>query len=758
VATDHLLQSAVQEMPTASSRCATVGLEKFYPQAAQERAELFQEQEIGSLAYYLRILLRAKWVLLLIVALGLLSSFAVTSMLTPVYRSSAILEIESRNEDFLNIKNVSPTLSPARQSPEFNIRTQVVLLQSRPVLDRALEHANIQARLLAPPQPRFKMLPAQKMPAAKQPREAALAILAEGLDVRNESGTRIVEVSFRAPDSRLSADVANALVNAFIEVSIERRWQESQSIGKWLNLQLDDARKNMQSSEEALLRYGSDMNVMSLSENGNPVEERLKNLQLEISKVQAERVVKQIQHELARNAPAESLPEILDDAMLKEYQTQLVNLQRQLAELSATLTREHPRVVKVEAQMATFQSALQKREEAILERIRNDFESIQRRENMLVAEYNSQLKILSGQSDQTSHYLSLKREVDSSRQLYDALFQRVKEAGLAELLRASDISVVESAVAPAAPYRPSMPLNLAFGGLMGLCCGIALAIGRSLGNRRIEEPGDIQGLIKMRELGVIPTIELMPAREPRWRKWMPYGSPEPLFFANEKKVELTTLQENPSPISDSYNSILVSLLLAQKNNPSIQIFAITSSIPGEGKTTLTCNLAIGLARIHKRVLLIDGDMRRPRLHEIFKTDNSKGIVCLLTGGEDSAMVSTDIPGLFLVPCEKSANVQLLFSPKFSDLLRRFRAEFDIILIDCPPLLKMPDARLISRLVDSAILVVAQHTLWDAVLLSINCLMEDGINLLGTVLNNWKPTKSAMTGYYGYTVAPKREAQ
>jgi capsular exopolysaccharide synthesis family protein len=178
------------------------------------------------------------------------------------------------------------------------------------------------------------------------------------------------------------------------------------------------------------------------------------------------------------------------------------------------------------------------------------------------------------------------------------------------------------------------------------------------------------------------------------------------------------------------------------------VIALSSANPGEGKTSVISNLAIALARINRRVVLIDGDMRQPRLHEIFKVDNRVGLSDILAGNPLAAIPATKIPNLFLLPSGRGGDEKLLFTPHFRQLLQRLRAEFDMVLIDTPPLLGISDARLISHLADAVILVVAQHTDRDAVRLAQQRLAEDGSFLLGTILNNWNPkTSSNRYGYY-----------
>ena len=700
---------------------------------------------------YWEIMWSRKWLFFCMTLLGIIVAIGITSLTEPRYQAVAILELQNFNEDFLNIKDVSPTSSNTFQSPEFNIRTQATVLKSRPVLEKALDKMDIQDRILREKPSKFKPLLLalsyfRKSSKGSSARERALAALSEGLDVRNDPGTRIIKIIFDSADSRLAADVSNSLATSYVELNMEKRWQSSKSISLWLGRQLEDARKDLRSSEEALQSFAAEKKMTILSETNNPAEEGLRQLQSEISKAQADRIAKQSQYELANRAPEESLPEVLDDPTLREYQVQLTALRQQMAELSTVLTSENPRIAKIEAQVTSLASALQRKKESIISRIQNDYKSADRRENLLVGEYNAQLMILSKQSKSLSHYLSLKREVDSNRQLYDSLFQRVKEAEMASLLRASDINITENAFPPNAPYTPSRLLNIALGTLLGLCMGAWLAVRQAHAEIKTIQPENLSGLLGTKELGIIPSVE-DESTHSRWslRRASSYSS----LSLTASPIEMIAWQKGLSPAADSYRFVLTSILMAQKNGAQLKTFSITSSIPGEGKTTVTCNLAISLAKIKNKVLLIDGDMRRPRLHSVFSIDNRVSLCDFLKEESPSKIPETKVPGLFLIPSNTNGDLQLLFSPKFQQLIRRFRDEFEMILIDCPPLLQMPDARLISRHVDAAILVIAQHTPQAAVEVATHRLMEDGTNLLGTIFNNWKFNNLRAGGYYGY---------
>jgi capsular exopolysaccharide synthesis family protein len=223
------------------------------------------------------------------------------------------------------------------------------------------------------------------------------------------------------------------------------------------------------------------------------------------------------------------------------------------------------------------------------------------------------------------------------------------------------------------------------------------------------------------------------------------------------RVELVTLQRRPSMAAEAFRTVLTSILFSGENGSRPRILAITSPGPGEGKTTVTSNLAVALAEIGRKVLLIDADLRRPRIQSIFRIESDTGLTDLLRlpamekEKVDAAVVQTAVPNLFALPSgpSTSAAASLLFSPRLAEMLARFKEEYDTILIDTPPTLQMPDARVVGRLSDAVLLVLrANHTTRDAALAARQRFGEDQIRVLGTILNDWDPNQSP-NGYYGY---------
>ncbi len=471
-------------------------------------AEVLDEPGPGLLLEYWDII-RRHWTALMVAAfIGLLAALLFTLPQTPVYRARASLEIQNLNENFLNMREVNPTTNdPGSSPPEYDLQTQVQILQSESVLDRVIARLNLAQRFAAERQ-RSRLSAWHKLLGLPEPRPATredlLRRVSKNLTIQAEAKTRLVEISYNSSDPQLAADFSNALTAEYIQQNLEARWKTTQQTGEWLTRQMEDVRIKLEKSEDELQTYANATGLLFTSEEDNIAEEKLHQLQEELSKAQADRVEAQSKYESASKAPAESLPEVLDDKTLGEIQVRLTDLRRQLAELSAALTPAHPAVKKVQAQVATLESAMEAKRGAIVQRIQNEYQAAQRRENLLARNYAAQAQLVSEQAEKVAHYNILKREVDTNRDLYDSMLRSVQEAGVSSALRASNVRVVDTAFPPTRVYRPSYPLNLALGLLAGCFFGVAFVVIGERADCSIQAPGEAGLSLGVPELGVIP--------------------------------------------------------------------------------------------------------------------------------------------------------------------------------------------------------------------------------------------------------------
>lgn len=705
---------------------------------------------------YWHILYRHRKTLLSFAVVGLVGALAISVIETPVYRVRTSLEIQSPNiPEPMNANE--PSASGA--ASEAYIETQVKLLQSESLLEDVVDKLKLHQR----PTTGWRSIGLhlrnffKPKSSSLSEREEIIRQIERNLTVRTSGNSHLLEVLYESPDPQGAADFANTLVSEFVELSQESRWKAAEGTAEWLTKHLNLMKSQLEQSEAQLQDYARTSGLTFTSEKDNLAENKLKQLQDELSKAQADRITNQARFEGAKSKPADSLPEVSQDQTMREYRQRLTELQRQYAELAATLTPEHYKVQRVQAQITELQNAIQKERDTVKRRIGSEYSESVRRENLLAKAHDQQEKIVADQSEKAIHYDTLKRDVDSNRRLYETMLQRVKEASLATAMRDSNVLVVDRAKAPARPYRPSYPMNAAIGLFGGVLLGFGFVLFRERVDKRISVPDDAQIYLDLPVLGVIPLDEgalhigtrLPGASLPAGRTSRAPGD----------CPELATWKRKPSLLAECTRTTLTSILLPNQGEDALHVIVLTSPSQGDGKTTVACNLSIAMAEIGRRVLLIEGDLRRPRLHRVFGIANNWGLretlqseVPLETVPLSHLVHATEVAGLSLLPggTMGATPANLFYSSRMSALLKRLRREFDMILIDAPPMIHLADARLLGRLADGVILVVrAGQTTTDSALFAAQRFAEDGTRVLGTVLNSWDPRSGQHYGYGSY---------
>ncbi len=685
-------------------------------------------REPDAFVHYAALLWRQKWIVAACLLAALAAALAAIKLQQPSYRARLSLEVQNFNEDFLNRVKIDPT-SVNYQSDSY-LQTQLKMLESEALMDRVREKMRAQ---------RTRRNPVEL--------KEYLQTAAGTLKIRGSPMTRVIEIYAESPDPRFAADFVNLLAEEFIQKSLEDRWNSAQHVTQWLTAQLGGLSSKLQSAEARLNEYARESGLTDLgNEDASGAERNLEQLQAELFRAEAERMGKQSRYELARSSPEETLPEVLDDPTLGGYYAKRAELRRQGAELGAVFTPAHPQVKRVEAQVRELEAVLKERRNSILARVRHDYEAARRREQLVRSAYDAELKRASQQGSKRIQYNLLKREVDATRQLHESMLQRVKEAGMAAAMRVSNIRIVDPAKPPRQPYRPDRRYYLGLGLLGGGFLGLVLSISRERAGRTVRQPGELSVFVT--ELGAIPRATADPALA-RTR-----ASGRALLSGGDSHagLEMVTWRCETSCSAESYRSALSSILLFAEAQHGVrpQVILVTSPGPQEGKTTTLVNLAIAAAESlpdpDDKVIVVDCDFRRPRLHSIFRVPNERGVFDLLPdrGKSRPSACATDVPGLYVLPSGVASGRRsgLRYSARIGELIALLRNEFHTILIDTPPLLAFSDARLLGRWADAVVLVVRSGcTTLDGAVAAKQQLETAGIPVLGTILTDWDPRGS-----------------
>jgi capsular exopolysaccharide synthesis family protein len=427
------------------------------------------------------------------------------------------------------------------------------------------------------------------------------------------------------------------------------------------------------------------------------------------------------------------------------------------------MTPEHYRVREVQREISQMQGALDKERSDLVNRLKANYEAAMREESMLSAAYSKQSAQVAQVGNKSVQYNMLRRDVDSERRLYETLLQRVDEVGLATAMRTSTISVVDPAVPPVVPYSPRQSLNIAVGLFGGSCIGLTFSFLRLRSDRSFHGPGEASYHLQLRELGVIPSVHKRPFSGLFGRALSLTARPSgnlSLRKDSDSSREHNLARGIPAKstvLAEAFFATMNSLLLSSSKGAPAKVIVLTSPEGGDGKTSVASNLAIALAQIGRRVVLVDGDLRKPRLHQVFDVDPDHGLAKLLEeedgieGRPISEIVcTTELPNLFLLPTAVASEgtAAKLHSDRLRILLERLRRDFDLVIIDSPPMLHLSDARVLGSRADGVVLVFrARRTTIDEALAAYECLVEDGIRVLGTVLNDWNARKNSRCGAY-----------
>lgn len=706
----------------------------------------------------LRILRKRKSTIVVAGCIGMLAAVLYTLPKPPIYRSTASIEVQPPNDDFLYARDVNPTSSAGSMFPDYDMATQIKVLSTQSLLDRVTDKLNADPNLKVEiPRDRFaewrKALRLGPQPVT--PRSAVIASTAATLHVQAAHGSRVVEISCDSTDSRLAAAFLNTLADEYIEQTIERRWETAKHTGQWLERQLDDVKIKLEKSEDTLQNYASAANLVFTGDDdskdrSNVADQKMSELQRELSEAQADRIVKQARYEMASSGRSDSMAQVLDDTSLRANDLKLADLRRALADATQTFGPVHPQVKKLQAQIAQTEADQKKARDKIVERIYNDFREAERREKLLSSDYQAQAAVLTEQSGKLTHYNILKREVDINRQLYESLLQKVKESGISAALRASNLQVIDAAQPAKGPSGPDVRFASVCGLLLGLTGGIGFVSVRERMSSVLIAPGDPGFHLGLPELGLIPSYSI--DRRGRKSSVLALTAGAAPGAGRELAVRQT---KSRSLSAEAFRALLTSILYLGRQRRS-NVLIVASPGAGEGKTTVVSNLALAFAETNRSVLLIDCDTRKPKLHRIFDIPNDTGLLDILAQKEplDEARTAdewrkTRFEGVCIVPSgpDRESSQALLHSQRLRELMDLARRRFDVVLIDTPPMMHLADARIVGSLVDGVVLVVRSNQTSRQCAISVKeRLAEDGIPMFGVVLNDWNPNAA---GYYGY---------
>jgi polysaccharide biosynthesis transport protein len=578
--------------------------------------------------------------------------------------------------------------------------------------------------------------------------EHAAKVLLSRIDVEPVKKSRIAEIRYRDADPDRAQRILRTLMETYVQQNLDFVLDSTNQAGEWLRTQLGKLKTDLESSEMSLHNYKLDKNILSVSidDQSNMLRGEMEKLNDELTRVRTKRVeVESREAELRKidgsnpvNLPAS---ELLNSGVLSNLRQQYVDaLKVRDALLGEGKAENHPEVKATEAKVVVTRKALTDEVTNIQQAVKHDLAAV----TTQVASLSNLLESAKKRALQLNlleiEYNRLNRNKQNVEKLYGVVLDRTKESDLTKLLRVNNIRVLDPPLRPSGPVSPRVPLNIALGALAGIALGLIVAIGREQLDRTVKSPDDVeeQGATF---LGLLPEVESKGGIPKRHRR-------REAAAAAKGRPELIVHTAPSSGIAEAARAIRTNLAFMSPDQP-YRVLLVTSAGPMEGKTTVASCLGVAMAQAGQRVLLMDCDLRRPRVHKIFQKPNTKGVTSALIDSAQDAFYETEVPNLWVMPSGPVPPnpAELLHSAAFERLLATLGKKFDRVVIDSPPVMPVTDAAVIAPRVDGTLLVIrAFQTSKDATRQALRTLRDVGGRTVGAVLNA-VDLQSRQYGYY-----------
>ncbi len=651
----------------------------------------------------------------------------------PLYEGVARLQIDPTRSASLGLDD-----KPVSTDLDTRVKTEVAILQSNTVALQVIETLDLYRN------PDFASLSAKPASTLAQlsprERERLLERFTDRLIVKVMPNTQVVEIRFRSPNPSLAVAVANCLIDQYMQRNFRARVDGTSQVAQWLSRQMEDIRAGTAAAQQELAEFQRRHNFLGSDESDNIVTDRLKQLNQQLTEAEADRIVKEGRYRLARSGDPELIATIVPGTTTQILRSQQAELRGQYAQLSAKFGGGYPKLKELESQLARLNSAIESESANLATRLVNEYEAAAGTEKMIRENFERQKEQAYRLNENATQYAILKHQVESGQQLYDSLQLKLKEAGITSGLASSYISIVDRAQLPDEPVEPRKALYLTLGLAGGLFAGLLLGLSLDAIDDTVLGYEEMESAMALPELAAVPYFAL--AGKSRRLKAAPL-SPE--------TGPLAMRQPNCAG-AEAYRTLCSMLLLAQFD-PSPKALVIASAMPGEGKSTVSCNLAVALAQRGRKVLLVDADLRCSSIQSQLGLSPGPGLSNLLTTTatpQPGFQPLADLPNLHVIPAgfHPARPAEMLASAEMQRLVEEWTAAYDHVLIDTPPVLPFADALVLAARADGVILVTRSGvSRRKAALRARDLLSRSGANLLGFVLNAVRYPEY----YYAYPV-------
>ncbi|HUN64348.1 MAG TPA: polysaccharide biosynthesis tyrosine autokinase [Candidatus Sulfotelmatobacter sp.] len=701
---------------------------------------------------YLLILRKHQWLILsflvVVVTIVSIASFRMKA----VYTASAKIEIDRENTNILPFQGADSY--DIEVDMDNYIETQARVLTSETLALETIRNLGLAGNPEYASGTLSEAIASGSLKNQKLPPE--IGGFLGSLSVRRVPNTRLMEVSFESTDPKMAAEILNAHLENYIEQNYRSRYESTADATKWLQSELDELSVKVRRSEDARIAYERNnqiWNVDDKSDKGNVATERLSDLNKELTDAQSESLKRQAMYEFAKSGDADAVPQLRENPTLQSLEAKKNDLALQYTDAVNQFGPNYPKVKRLQDQMKALDDEMTSERKGIIEQLGSEYREAKQHEELLSRSLDEQKAEVNAMSEKMIEYNILKREAEANKALYDSLQTKLKEAQISSGLKSSNIRIVDPAMVPSTPSRPAKTRNIALAFLVGLVGGIGLALLREYLDNTVKTPDDVESLARLPSLAVVPAFG-DDASSARRTGYLRAGSSN----GHEKRIELVAQHLPKSQMSEAFRALRTALLLSQPDRPP-QVILVTSALPREGKTTAAANLAVTLAQLGDKTVLVDADLRKPGVGRLLNLGSGKyaGLSSYLAGVSSLDLVTVPhpaIPNLAAIPTGPLPPnpADLLSSHKLTEAIEELRKRFKFIVIDSPPIMAATDAVILSVQTDGVLLVVRSgETPKEAFTRTRDLLTSVKCHLLGVVLN--AVDSSAPDYYYSYRYYP-----
>jgi capsular exopolysaccharide synthesis family protein len=699
---------------------------------------------------YLLILRKHQW-LILSFMLAVVTIVAIaTFRMQPVYVATARIEMDRENANILPFQGSDSY--DFMMDLENYIETQSKILTSETLALQTIRNSGLSAR------PEFSSPdgPSEAIASgslANQKRPPELAGFLGSLSVKRVPNSRLMDVSFESTDPQLAARIVNAHIATYIEQNFRSRYDATTRATTWLTDQLEELKIKVQKAEDARIAYERQNQIWTIDDKQNITTQRLSDVNKQLTDAQSERMKKESLYQFAKSGNLDAVPQVQSNSGLVDLLKKRTDASSQYNDALSQYGPNFPKVQRLQAQLKELDDSVEKEKQKILAVLESDYREVRQRETLLTQALDVQKAEANQMAEKLVEYNILKREAEANKTLYDGLMTKFKETAISQSLRSSNIRVVDPAMIPSTPARPAKTRNVTLAFLVGLVGGIGLALLREYLDNTVKTPDDVETLARLPSLAVVPQFAGLNGNAKK--QGLLNG-----FAANghEKRIELVAQHLPKSQMSEAFRALRTSILLSQADHPP-QVILVTSALPREGKTTAAANLAVTLAQLGDRTVLVDADLRKPGIGRLLNLGSGKyaGLSSYLAGVSSLDLVTVPhpaIPNLAAIPTGPLPPnpADLLSSHKLAEAIAELRTKYKFIVIDSPPVMAATDAVILSVLTDGVLLVVRSgETPKEAFTRTRDLLSSVKCRILGVVLN--AVDSSAPDYYYSYRYYP-----